>query len=74
MEDKPEQGAHFQIEGPDEDGRVWVCSPDGRDSWCRNLGPRTRSSRSCRSGSARSRLMKRTSPPSLLKTGDRIGI
>jgi len=29
----------FQIEGPDEDGCVWACSPDGRDVWCHNLGP-----------------------------------
>ncbi len=30
----------FQIEGPDEDGCVWACSPDGRDVWCQNLGPK----------------------------------
>jgi hypothetical protein len=34
-----EQGALFEIEGPDEDGCVWACSPKGRDVWCRNLGP-----------------------------------
>ena len=34
-----EQGALFQIEGPDEDGCVWVCSAGGRDVWCQNLGP-----------------------------------
>jgi hypothetical protein len=33
------QEALFQIEGPDEDGCVWACSPDGRDIWCQNLGP-----------------------------------
>lgn len=40
MEDEPEQDALFEIEGPDEDGCVWICSPAGRDVWCRNLGPR----------------------------------
>jgi hypothetical protein len=39
MDDKREQTALFQIEGPDEDGCVWACSPDGRDVWCQNLGP-----------------------------------
>ena len=29
----------FQLEGPDEDGCVWACSPEGRDVWCQNLGP-----------------------------------
>lgn len=36
------QDALFQIEGPDEDGCVWVCSVDGRDVWCQNLGPEDR--------------------------------
>ena len=36
---EPEQGALYQIEGPDEDGCVWACSPAGRDVWCQNLGP-----------------------------------
>lgn len=36
----PGQDALFQIEGPDEDGCVWVCSAEGRDVWCQNLGPR----------------------------------
>jgi hypothetical protein len=37
----PEQGALFEIEGPDEDGCVWICSPKGHeDVWCRNLGPK----------------------------------
>ena len=34
-----EQEALFQIEGPDDDGCVWACSPAGRDVWCQNLGP-----------------------------------
>jgi hypothetical protein len=38
MEAMPEQDALFAIEG--EDGCVWACSPDGRDVWCRNLGPK----------------------------------
>jgi hypothetical protein len=38
--DGPDQGALFQIEGPDEDGCVWICSAEGRDVWCQNLGPR----------------------------------
>ena len=36
---KPQQDALFQIEGPDEDGCVWVCSAGGRNVWCQNLGP-----------------------------------
>lgn len=40
MDDEPEQGALFQIEGPDEDGCVWICSTEGRGHWCYNLGPR----------------------------------
>ena len=39
MESEPQQEALFQIEGPDEDGCVWVCSTEGRDVWCANLGP-----------------------------------
>ena len=35
----PDQSALFRIEGPDEDGCVWICSPGGRDVWCQNLGP-----------------------------------
>jgi hypothetical protein len=38
MDDEPEPETPFQIEGPDEDGCVWVCSPNGRDVWCQNLG------------------------------------
>lgn len=36
---EPGQEALFVIEGPDEDGCVWICSPEGRDVWCQNLGP-----------------------------------
>ena len=37
----PAQQALFDIDGPDEDGCVWICSPKGEeDVWCRNLGPR----------------------------------
>ena len=38
MENEPEQEALFELQGPDEDGCVWVCSPEGRDVWCQNLG------------------------------------
>jgi hypothetical protein len=38
MADATDQDALFQIEGPDEDGSVWACSPDGRDVWCNHLG------------------------------------
>lgn len=38
--DAPEQQALFEIEGPDEDGCVWICSAQGRHVWCQNLGPR----------------------------------
>jgi hypothetical protein len=40
LADGPEQAALFQIEGPDEDGCVWICSAKGRDVWCQNLGSR----------------------------------
>lgn len=40
MENEAPQDALFQIEGPDEDGCVWVCSTEGRDIWCHNLGPK----------------------------------
>ena len=39
IENETDQEALFEIEGPDEDGCVWACSPDGRDVWCQNLGP-----------------------------------
>ncbi|WP_152569505.1 MULTISPECIES: hypothetical protein [Sphingomonas] len=39
-EDDLEQEALFDIEGPDEDGCVWICAAGGRrDIWCHNLGP-----------------------------------
>lgn len=41
-DDEPDQSALFEIEGPDEDGCVWICSAEGRDVWCQNLGPRGR--------------------------------
>lgn len=37
--DGPAQGALFKLEGPDEDGCDWICSAEGRDVWCQNLGP-----------------------------------
>ena len=40
MQDEPDQEALFEIEGPDEDGCVWICSAKGRDVWCQNLGPK----------------------------------
>ena len=39
-DDLPQQDALFEIEGPDEDGCVWICSSEGRDDWCHNLGPK----------------------------------
>jgi hypothetical protein len=38
-DDEAEQDALVQIEGPDEDGCVWAGSNEGREDWCRNLGP-----------------------------------
>lgn len=40
MDDDPDQEASFEIEGPDDDGCVWICSVADRNDWCRNLGPR----------------------------------
>jgi len=40
MTERPEQDAQFVIEGPDEDGCVWICSSEGREAWCANLGPK----------------------------------
>jgi hypothetical protein len=37
-DDQPVQDALFRIEGPDEDGCVWVRSAEGHDVWCNNLG------------------------------------
>ena len=39
-EPESEQAALFEIEGPDEDGCVWACAPQGPEVWCRNLGPK----------------------------------
>lgn len=30
----------FELQGPDDNGDVWICSPEGRDVWCHNLGPK----------------------------------
>ena len=38
MDDEPEQDALFYIEGPDEDGCVWISSADA-PGWHHNLGP-----------------------------------
>jgi hypothetical protein len=38
INDEPEQEALFYIEGPDEDGCVWICSA-GAGAWCHNMGP-----------------------------------
>ena len=40
-DDFPAQQALFDIES-DEDGCVWICSAEGRDVWCQNLGPVTK--------------------------------
>ena len=39
IEEGPQQGALFYIEGPDEDGCVWICSADMPGQWCHNMGP-----------------------------------
>jgi hypothetical protein len=36
---EPDQDALFEIEGPEEDGCVGICSVAGREDWCQNLGP-----------------------------------
>jgi len=38
MDDDPEQEALFYLEGPDEDGCVWISSTDAV-GWQHNLGP-----------------------------------
>jgi hypothetical protein len=38
IEDEPEQDALFYLEGPDEDGCVWISSTDA-GGWHHNLGP-----------------------------------
>lgn len=40
MIDDQDQEVLFEIEGPDEDGCVWACAPEGLDPWCQNLGPK----------------------------------
>ena len=40
MQNEPEQDALFEIEGPDDDGGVWICSAKGRGVRCQNLGPK----------------------------------
>jgi hypothetical protein len=39
MENEPEQEALFYIEGPDEDGCVWIYGANTSDPWAQNLGP-----------------------------------
>jgi hypothetical protein len=39
LDHEPQQEALFEIEGFNEDGCVWICSANGRNDWCRNLGP-----------------------------------
>ena len=39
MTDEPEQEALFYIEGPDEDGCVWISGANTSDPWAQNLGP-----------------------------------
>ncbi len=38
MDDGPEQDALFYLEGPNEDGRVWISSTD-EPGWHHHLGP-----------------------------------
>lgn len=38
MDDGPGQEALFTLDGPDEDGCVWICAT--KSDWCLNLGPR----------------------------------
>lgn len=40
MDNDPEQGALFEIEGPDDDSCVWLVSGTGEDAVVVNLGPR----------------------------------
>lgn len=39
LTDETDQPALFQVDGPDEDGCVWICSSEFDAPWCRNLGP-----------------------------------
>jgi hypothetical protein len=54
MQDELEQGALFAIEGPDEDGCVWICSAKRRGDWCGTWGLPTSWQRCSRSGWHRS--------------------
>lgn len=38
--DEPANGSLFAIEGPDEEGRVWISSKNVAEDWRRNLGPK----------------------------------
>jgi hypothetical protein len=40
MENEPDQDALFEVEGPDEDGCVWICSakPPGTSSMLLRIG------------------------------------
>ncbi|HEX8443026.1 MAG TPA: hypothetical protein VF631_05200 [Allosphingosinicella sp.] len=40
MDNEPDQGALFEIEGPDDDSCVWLVSGKGADAVVVNLGPR----------------------------------
>lgn len=40
MDNEPEQGALFEIEGPDEDACVWLVAGKGENAVVVNLGPR----------------------------------
>jgi len=39
MQDDPLQDSLFEIDGPDDEGNVWIVSPEGRNVWSINLGP-----------------------------------
>jgi hypothetical protein len=39
MPDNPPQDSLFEIDGPDDEGNVWIVSPEGRNVWSVNLGP-----------------------------------
>jgi len=42
MENEPEQDSLFEIDGPDDEGNVWIVSPEGRNVWSVNLGPQNK--------------------------------
>ena len=39
MPDDPTLDSLFEIDGPDDEGNVWIVSPEGRNVWSINLGP-----------------------------------